>query len=139
MDIRELKDRALEHYYRHEMLYKGIAIGAGATLLVVGAVHYRSLYVLTKNGGAGALSLIASDEAVVNAAGRDLYVIQQLKRRGHPGYVVRCNETGETFASQNRAAETLGVSPSALSLHLRGDRQRAGGYTFTKLGEALAS
>ena len=138
MDIRELKDRALEHYYRHEMLYKGIAIGAGATLLVVGAVHYRSLYVLTKNGGAGALSLIASDEAVVNAAGRDLYVIQQLKRRGHPGYVVRCNETGETFASINRAATMNDISPSTIRNQICGRIPNAKGLTFTKLGEAVS-
>ena len=138
MDIRELKDKALEHYYRHEMLYKGIAIGAGATLLVVGAVHYRSLYVLTKNGGAGALSLIASDEAVVNAAGRDLYVIQQLKRRGHPGYVVRCNETGETFASINRAATMNDISPSTIRNQICGRIPNAKGLTFTKLGEAVS-
>ena len=138
MDIRELKDKALEHYYRHEMLYKGIAIGAGATLLVVGAVHYRSLYVLTKNGGAGALSLIASDEAVVNAAGRDLYVIQQLKRRGHPGYVVRCNETGETFASINRAAAMNDISPSTIRNQICGRIPNAKGLTFTKLGEAVS-
>lgn len=138
MDIRELKDKALDHYYRHEMLYKGIAIGAGATLLVVGAVHYRSLYVLTKNGGAGALSLIASDEAVVNAAGRDLYVIQQLKRRGHPGYVVRCNETGETFASINRAATMNDISPSTIRNQICGRIPNAKGLTFTKLGEAVS-
>ena len=138
MDIRELKDKALEHYYRHEMLYKGIAIGAGATLLVVGAVNYRSLYVLTKNGGAGALSLIASDEAVVNAAGRDLYVIQQLKRRGHPGYVVRCNETGETFASINRAATMNDISPSTIRNQICGRIPNAKGLTFTKLGEAVS-
>ena len=31
-------------------------------------------------------------------------IIQQLERRGHPGNVIKCLETGETFASQSRAA-----------------------------------
>lgn len=63
-------------------------------------------------------------------------VVTQLARRGHPGNMVRCNETGEVFASQQRAAETLGLSAGNLSQHLNSKYDHVGGLTFEKLGEA---
>jgi len=63
-------------------------------------------------------------------------VVAELERRGHPGNVVRCLETGEVFASQRRAAEMLGVNPGEISKQLRGLTDKAGGYTFENLGEA---
>lgn len=65
-------------------------------------------------------------------------IIQMLVRRGHPGNVVRCNETGEVFASQNRAAQALGLTPTDVAQQLNGWRQHAHGYTFERLGEATA-
>src|SRR6478735_9319706 len=46
-----------------------------------------------------------------------------LVRRGHPGNVILCIETGEKFASQNRAAQALGISSSNLSQHLKGNNK----------------
>lgn len=60
-----------------------------------------------------------------------------LERRGHPGWLVRCCETGEVFASQNRAAICLGVDKSSLSKHLNGLADAAGGLHFERLGEAV--
>lgn len=60
-----------------------------------------------------------------------------LERRGHPGFIIKCIETGEIFASQNRAAEALGVSATAIARVLKGVNPHASGYTFEKLGEAL--
>lgn len=56
-------------------------------------------------------------------------------RRGHPGNTIRCNETGELFASQNRAAAVMGISAPRLSEHLSGKNPHVDGYTFTNLGE----
>lgn len=58
-----------------------------------------------------------------------------LSRRGHPGNAVKCEETGEIFASQNRAAEANKISPSRLASHLAGNLENVGGLHFTKLGE----
>lgn len=58
-----------------------------------------------------------------------------LSRRGHPGNAVKCEETGEIFASQNRAADATGVSHSALSHHLNDGTALPNGLHFTKLGE----
>jgi hypothetical protein len=60
-----------------------------------------------------------------------------LTRRGHPGFVVKCNETGELFASIQRAAELMNISRPNLSAHLNGRLPQVSGYTFTKLGEAV--
>ncbi len=59
-----------------------------------------------------------------------------LSRRGHPGNLILCNETGEVFASQARAAAAMNIWPSNLSSHLNGKNDSVGGYTFTNLGEA---
>lgn len=59
-----------------------------------------------------------------------------LIRRGHPGNMIKCIETGELFASQNRAAEVLRLSASNLSQHLKGKYEHVGGLHFEKLGEA---
>lgn len=60
----------------------------------------------------------------------------QVVRRGHPGNIIRCDQTGEVFASQNRAAELLNISKRNLSKHLRGENESVSGFTFTNLGEA---
>ena len=60
-----------------------------------------------------------------------------LTRRGHPGFIVKCIETGETFASQGRAAEACGISSAALSQHLNGMKAHAQGLHFERLGEAV--
>lgn len=62
-----------------------------------------------------------------------------LIRRGHPGNIVKCIETGELFGSQNHAAAANGMSRSMLSQHLNGKTEAAKGLHFEKLGEAAAT
>lgn len=64
-------------------------------------------------------------------------IITVLARRGHPGWIIRCKETGEVFASQNRAAEVMGISKGVLSGHLNGKLDNAAGYTFERIQEAM--
>ena len=62
-----------------------------------------------------------------------------LIRRGHPGNIIKCLETGELFASQNRAAAVNGLSASNLSQHLNGKQDAVSGLHFeSNLGEAVA-
>lgn len=51
--------------------------------------------------------------------------------------LVRCNETGEVFASQNRAADLLKIPKSLLTGHLNGKFESANGLTFERIGEAV--
>jgi adenylosuccinate lyase len=63
-------------------------------------------------------------------------IINQMQARGHAGNVIRCNETGEIFASQGHAAELLGIDARNISAQLNGRRKHADGMTFEKLGVA---
>ncbi len=58
--------------------------------------------------------------------------------RGHRGNKVRHDQTGILYASQNLAAESLGLDPGALSKHLNGRSAHVKGNTFTNLGENLS-
>ena len=91
---------------------------------------------LTVAGHKGTIQIVDSFNVKYKSSAVNV-VIAELARRGHPGNLVKCNETGEVFASQNRAAEALGIFASDLSRHLRGKSAHAGGYTFEKLGEAV--
>lgn len=63
-------------------------------------------------------------------------ITQTVIRRGHPGFLVQCKETGEVFASIRRAAEMMKVDPTTLRRHLHGLVENVGGFTFEILGEA---
>ena len=103
----------------------GVAIGVGATLLA------------THNGDQ--FNTIAQSVIVNRSKAKHIEIYQQmLERRGHPGNMILCNETGEIFASQNRAAAANELSASLLSQHLAGKFPTAKGMTFTDLGEAAA-
>lgn len=60
-----------------------------------------------------------------------------LIRRGHPGYIVKCLETGVTYASQNHAAAQNGISPGHLSKHLSGAIPHLKGLHFERVAEAV--
>lgn len=64
-------------------------------------------------------------------------IVTELERRGHPGNMLVCKETGEVFASQNRACELMGLDKGNLSKHLKGETPCVKGYSFEKLGEAV--
>lgn len=95
-------------------------------------------------GGVG-VGLIASNRIQVANSFNIIFksqvnqiAIQSLVRRGHPGNVIQCVETGERFASQARAAKAMDIASSNLSSHLAGRLPHVGGYHFVKLGEAVA-
>jgi hypothetical protein len=60
-----------------------------------------------------------------------------LARRGHPGYKIVCNETGESAASITRMAQLHGIDRMMLSKHLRFPEKfpDINGVTYTNLGE----
>ncbi len=77
-----------------------------------------------------------SVNGTINGDNNTLVQTVTLVKRGHPGNVILCNETGEKFASQNRAAAAMGLNPSEVSKQVRGLIPDVKGYTFTNLGEA---
>lgn len=111
---------------RDKYIIGGIALTVGLT---VGYLTHPS----SANQRAAVKQLIAwNSPTTIN-----LEQTTTLVRRGHPGNMVKCMETGEVFASQNRAADVMGISRSALSNHLKGDTSSVKGYTFQHRGEAI--
>lgn len=118
------KERIVNHLKEHKTTYICAAAGAVAGAAVGVAVGVS----------------LKSPEAVVETKGifykSPVNITQIVERRGHPGYVVMCNETGEQFASIRRAADLLGLTRRDISKHLNGLVPDVKGLTFTLIGEA---
>lgn len=123
--IKDRIERIKLHVVENKKYY---LIGAGGIIVgAAGMYFFRNPQVITKN-----VSLLSYKPTQSNT------VIVSLTRRGHPGNIVRCLETGEAFASQKRAAIATGVSPGNLSRHLSGKLPHVKGLHFENLGEAAA-
>lgn len=114
------------HFKRNADVYKGAGIATGTLAVLAVIVGWQNE------------SIRQSVQQINLFSDVDNVQIAMLERRGHPGNVIRCNETGETFASQNRTAEACKVNAGKLSEHLNGKREHVNGMTFTKLAEAVA-
>jgi DNA endonuclease I-HmuI-like, NUMOD-like domain len=126
MNVKELKDKVVTHMQEHKEAWiaggvcfavglgGGLAVGGPQLIQIVDAFNFKYKSPTTTQ------------------------IINMLVRRGHPGFVIKCNETGEVFASQNRMAEALGLKPTDVAQQLNGHRSHAKGYTFERLGEATA-
>lgn len=110
-----------DHFEKHKTSYI-----VGGVCLTVGAI-----------AGVCIRQVVVNDSLNVSInSPKTNVVITELARRGHPGRKLRCNETGEAFASIRRASDVLGVSRFEIYNVLKGDADSAGGFTFTDLGEA---
>lgn len=110
--------------------WKYYAVGGGCLIIgaVVGAIAYRGRSI----GNVNVRQNIAYKSPVTVENITEVHLV----RRGHPGNVIRCNETGEVFASQKRAADLLKINQGEISRNVRGLQPNAGGLTFSVLGEA---
>lgn len=118
--VTDVKDKIVTHVKDHKWIYI-----AGAGSFVAGVLVAPKQIVIVD-----ALKGIQWRSPAANT------VTAVLARRGHPGYIIQCNETGEVFASIQRAAEAMNISRPNLSAHLNGRLDQVSGHTFTKLGEA---
>ena len=116
-------EKIKNHVQENKKVY---IVGAGC--LVVGAVGG----VLCSQGG---VQIVDSLKITLINWKSPHVSMTTLVRRGHPGNTIRCIQTGELFASQERAALANSVNSSGLSRHLNGQNLHAGGLTFEKLGE----
>ena len=65
-------------------------------------------------------------------------IIHETVRRMHPGYIVQNVRTGEVWASQNAAADALGIPRMVMSSHLRGLFPNVDGEVYRRIGEATS-
>jgi hypothetical protein len=122
-------DKIKTHFQENKKVYvallAGVVVGAIAVIVVV-----REL---------GQIAIIDSYKIQILSPTTNNIMQNMMERRGHPGFVVRCVETGEKFSSQNHAASEMNLSGPNLSQHLNGMRNQVGGFTFERLGEAVAT
>jgi hypothetical protein len=124
MVVRENYEKVKTHIRENKRTY----LAVGGTVVVTVLITKRPVVTqVAKN-----TALVVWKPTNTNIA------ITNVTRRGHPGNIVRCIETGEVFASQNRAADAMRLSRSVLSQHLNGLQPAVSGLTFEKLGEAVA-
>lgn len=130
-------DEVRSHFRRNKNTY--LAIGAGIGLAGITYLVMKSSVPVTPT-----IPNTMDGHDVVNVLPRASSFAKQtnnittvLIRRGHPGTMVLCKETGEVFGSIARAAEANGINRPNLSSHLAGRLPHVGGLTFEKLGEAV--
>ena len=117
-------EKTKQHISKHKIVY--VAVGSAvvaATITAVALCHVKQIVITD------AFNISWKPTKINN-------VTTVLERRGHPGNMIRCNQTGELFASQGRAAAVNGISASGLSKHLAGEYANIKGLSFTNLGEA---
>lgn len=124
-----------DHLKRNKKLYFGLGIGVviGGVGVYVGTTKIR---VNVTEEAQSSLNYTDVKPLVNVNSPITVNNITELVRRGHPGNVIKCLETGEVFASQNRASELLGINKDNLSKHLRGLRDDIGGLHFELVGDA---
>jgi len=128
--MHERFEKIKAHLEKHKTLYACVATAAGVATFT--AVIMRGRYVenpMGSNGHDGAtvrlLSFLSNRPSVVT-------VIQR-EGRGHPGYIVRCIETGDVFLSQTQAAAAMLIPEKVISHQITGKTLDANGYHFERV------
>lgn len=129
--IEKIKDHFRENKAAYISGGLGIIAGAGFTCIIMRGRHARIQGVLdTAENSVFVRPLSILSNGMTNN------VVNVIERggRGHPGYIVQCLETGETFASQVQAANKMNIPEVLLSAHLRGKFPDVDGFHFERLG-----
>ena len=123
-----------DHLRRNQKTYivGGVCLLAGFTCAVMRKNTGHWLYWTPSPDKAQVFSLL-------NFKGvNTVNVVNTIERqgRGHPGYIVRCLETGELFEAQKVAADVLGISEKNIGRQIAGKLEHANGYHFERVGIA---
>ena len=117
-------DKIRTHISENKNVYIAAGVGVTVGAVLVGGMFYGRQVIIND-------SLNVS----VNSPKTNI-VVANLTRRGHPGNIIRCVETGEVFASQRRAAEALGLNRIDIYKMLKGELDNVKGLSFENLGES---
>jgi hypothetical protein len=132
-------DKIKAHVGRHKTVYflgAGITV-AGITCFIMrgrlAGLGYAGPDTATKIVFERPLFLFSNRNKVINVV-----AVTARDGRGHPGYLVVCEETGDIFLSQIGAAVWAGVSDAIMSLHIRGKLPDVNGLHFKRLSATPA-
>ena len=146
-----IKEKVRKHVKEYKNFYAGFGVGFGLTVITYAIVRHRSqsisrgipvtakrgIPVLREKVGGDGYSQstigVLGEEIVIKNSTLNTVSYFSANRQGPPSWVVRCNETGEVYTSQNKASEDLGVPSSEISRQLNGSIDNARGYTFERI------
>lgn len=124
-----------EHFKRHKNFYFGLAIGIGVAGITYAIMKEKPIGLPSGSmpelpSGSGPSIFVSGDS---NHLAPIITTNVYNKGRGHPGYFVRCVESGEIFSSQKKAANFFGITESNLSSHLNGLFDDCNGLHFERI------
>ena len=116
MDEESKRYKIKQHFIENKKFYIGTGCGFVFAGITCSVIRGRSVEIPRVSNGSDVITTrpfsFFSKQNVVTVIKRE--------GRGHPGYRVRCLETGAEFMSQGEAARELGAYPSVISGHLNG-------------------
>jgi len=124
----DVVDVITDHVKRHRIAYL-----LGSSAVIAGAVFFvtRGSYSGELPPSDGIKHIIIRPFSIFSR--QNVITVIAREGRGHPGYIVRCKETGEIFLSQAEAAKSVGTIPITMSRHLRGNISHIYGLHFERL------
>jgi hypothetical protein len=131
MDEETKIERIKRHFKERKDLYVGIGIGigiTGITCLIMRGRHASVPRVLD-----GPARVTVRPLAFLSNQRTNVVAVIERAGRGHPGYLVRCLETGEIYLSQIEAASAINTYPSVMSGHLQGKLPDVHGMHFERV------
>lgn len=130
------KEKIKDHFRQHKAKYAfvgGAILSAGFTYLITREMR------AVLHGGADSLETdstvsLFSKNFLSKNSGNNIVASIHTGERGSPGFITRCIETNEIFATQGDAARTYGIPDSILSDHLNRGRELVEDLHFERLG-----
>jgi hypothetical protein len=133
-------EKIKNHIKENKQIYIGVVIGVTVTLVAVAATNRIKIYRLNESNKIANKINNMGQLTVIPSQNTNVYQTVLAPREFPAPKPVRCIETGELFASQNRACEVYGIEdPNIMSMHLRGLLPDAKGYHFEWLPETAAA
>ena len=138
----QTKRQIENHFKKYKKVYIPVSaavVGAGITFLIMrGKVNSSGMTGTASSGvtGTGDNNLSSFSPKINIVGNRNFVNLQPVvmsNRQGAPSWVVRCLETGETFASQRSAAIANDIPESILSKCLNGLISDAHGLHFERI------
>lgn len=128
--MNERLEKIKTHVIEHKTAYISVAVGvvsAGFTYLIMRGRHAGMQSV--PDGPAK----VTMRPFLLFSSKNNIVTVVEQEGRGHPGYVVRCLETGLTYSTQGEAARAYNVSPSMISSHINRKIDNVNGLHFERV------
>ena len=124
-----MRDRIKAHFQRNKTrYYVGSTIGVAAITLVIMRGRHAS-FLRSLDGQ----DVVTMRPLTFFSNRTNIVTVIAREGRGHPGYLVRCKETGDIFSSQSGAASWAGTSAVNMSQHLSGRFPDVYGLHFERI------